>query len=82
MDFLKSIFGDKALTYAELETALKDSKDIKLANLASGGYVDKGKYDADEARLSQIQKNTPEQVSLFRGERLMYFAISQALRST
>lgn len=29
MDFLKSIFGDKTLTYAELETALKDSKDIK-----------------------------------------------------
>ncbi len=38
MDFLKAIFGDKALTYAELEAALKDSKDIKLANLAGGGH--------------------------------------------
>ena len=50
MDFLKAIFGDKALTYAELEAALKDSKDIKLANLAAGGYVDKGKYEALETR--------------------------------
>ena len=38
MDFLKAIFGDKALTYSELEAALKDSKDIKLANLAGGTH--------------------------------------------
>lgn len=37
MDFLKDIFGDKALTYAELEAALKDNKDVKLANLAADG---------------------------------------------
>lgn len=69
MDFLKSIFGDKALTYAELEAALKDSKDIKLANLASGGYVDKGKYDALDAKnktlaeqLAKLGEAKPEEL--------------------
>ena len=33
MDKLKALFGDKALTYAELEAALKDSKEIKLVNI-------------------------------------------------
>lgn len=45
MEYLKPIFGDKTLTYAELEAALKDSKDVKLGNLASGQYVDKAKLD-------------------------------------
>lgn len=55
MEFLKSIFGDKALTYAELEAALKDNKDVKLGNLASGQYVDKGKYEALETRANGLQ---------------------------
>lgn len=50
MEFLKQIFGDKALTYSDLEAALKDSKDVKLANLAAGGYVDKEKYSALETK--------------------------------
>lgn len=56
MDFLKDIFGDKALTYAELEAALKDNKDVKLANLAAGGYVDKGKYDALDAKNKTLSE--------------------------
>lgn len=56
MEFLKSIFGDKALTYAELEAALKDSKDVKLANLAEGGYVDKGKFDALETKNKTLSE--------------------------
>lgn len=54
MDFLKPIFGDKALTYAELEAALKDNKEIKLANLASGQYVDKEKFDKAETRANDL----------------------------
>ena len=59
MDFLKLLFGDKALTYAELEQAInahngneanKDNQ-IKLANLGSGEYVGKGKYDTLQALL-------------------------------
>lgn len=69
MDFLKNIFGDKALTYAELEAALKDNKDVKLANLAAGGYVDKGKFDALETKnktlseqLSKLGEAKPEEL--------------------
>ena len=69
MDFLKNIFGDKALTYAELEAALKDNKEVKLANLAAGGYVDKGKFDALETKnktlseqLSKLGEAKPEEL--------------------
>lgn len=51
MDFLKDVFGDKAITYSELEKALQNNKDVKLANLANGDYVDKGKYTAKENEL-------------------------------
>ncbi len=52
MEFLKTLFGEKALTYAELEAALKDNKDIKLANLVGGQYVDKAKLDGKIGELS------------------------------
>ena len=64
MDFLKSLFGDKALTYAELEQAInahngneanKDAQ-IKVGNLGGGEYVGKAKYDALQATLNG--KNT------------------------
>lgn len=45
MEKLKALFGTEALTFEQLEEKLKDNKEIKLANLASGGYVDKKKYD-------------------------------------
>lgn len=45
MDKLKALFGEEALTYSQLEEKLKDNKEIKLANLVAGGYVDKRKYD-------------------------------------
>lgn len=59
MDFLKLLFGDKALTYAELEQTIaahngneanKDNQ-IKLGNLGNGEYVGKGKFDALQALL-------------------------------
>lgn len=57
MDFLKAILSDEL--YKQLETALnayngnEENKDkqVKLANLASGEYVGKGKYDALDALL-------------------------------
>lgn len=57
MEFLKAILGDEL--YKQLETALnayngnEENKDkqIKLANLGSGEYVGKGKYDALDALL-------------------------------
>lgn len=70
MDFLKTIFGDKALTYTELEAALKDNKDIKLANLASGQYVDKAKLDGKISELNtanQTIKDLQDTVKKFDG---------------
>ena len=57
MEFLKEILGEEL--YKQVETAVNvyngnaDNKDkqIKLANLGSGEYVGKGKYDALQALL-------------------------------
>lgn len=57
MEFLKAILGDEL--YKQFETAVNayngneanKDKQIKLANLASGEYVGKGKYDALQAML-------------------------------
>ena len=45
MEKLKALFGTDALTFEQLEEKLKDNKEIKLANLASGDYVGKKKFD-------------------------------------
>ena len=64
MDFLKSLFGEKALTYAELEQAInahngneanKDAQ-IKVGNLTEGKYVSKLKYEDLQTMLNS--KNT------------------------
>lgn len=57
MDWLKEILGEEL--YKQLETALNTyngneankDKQVKLANLGSGEYVGKGKYDALDALL-------------------------------
>ena len=57
MEFLKAIYGDKALTFDEFVQAVnahngnEANKDklIKLANLGSGDYVSKAKHDALQA---------------------------------
>lgn len=55
MDKLKALFGEEALTYAQLEEKLKDNKEVKLANLASGEYVGKKKHDETVAELTTAQ---------------------------
>lgn len=55
MEELKKLFGDKALTYAELEAALQGSKNLKLANLAGGQYVDKAKFAQLETQLAEAK---------------------------
>jgi hypothetical protein len=70
MEFLKTVFGDKPMTYAELEAALKDNKNIKLANLAGGQYVDKDKLDtkiSELAAANETIKNLQETVKKFDG---------------
>ena len=54
MEFLKTLFGDKALTFDELVQVINShngneankENQIKIANLGSGEYVGKGKHDA------------------------------------
>lgn len=60
-EFLKVLFGktedgaDEALTFDQLVAKLSANKDLKLANLADGGYVSKDKYDAKETELSGVK---------------------------
>ena len=57
MEFLKEILGDAL--YAQVEQAMNAyngneanrDKQVKLANLSTGEYVGKGKYDALQAQL-------------------------------
>lgn len=52
MEKLKALFGTDALTFEQLEEKLKDNKEVKLANLASGNYVDKAKLEKAENELT------------------------------
>lgn len=63
MEFLRTVFGDKPLTFDEFVQAIDAHNGneanaqslIKLANLAGGEYVGKGKYEALEASLTGKQ---------------------------
>lgn len=52
MEFLKELFGENSLTFSQFSEALSAHPEIKLANLASGEFVAKGKYDAMETELN------------------------------
>ena len=52
MEKLKELFGTEALTWEQLDAKLKDNKEVKIANLASGQYVDKKKLDDKVAELA------------------------------
>lgn len=70
MDFLKELFGSDTLTFEQFSEKLKGSKDIKLANLASGQYVDKGKLDAKIIELNtanQTIRDLQDAVKKFDG---------------
>lgn len=70
MDKLKALFGEDALTYAQLEEKLKDNKEIKLANLAAGSHIDKRKYDGVVTELNTAKETInglKETVSKFDG---------------
>ena len=56
VEFLKALFSDKALTFDEFARAVAESKDIKLANLADGKYVDKQKLDDKAGELDTANK--------------------------
>jgi hypothetical protein len=55
MEFLKNIFSDKALTFADFKAAIEADRNIKLVNLADGKYVDKDKLDKKSNELTEAQ---------------------------
>lgn len=55
MEKLKALFGTEALTWEQLEEKLKDNKEVKIANLASGQYVDKKKLEEKVSELATAQ---------------------------
>ena len=57
MDFLKDVLGEELFT----QVAEKLSKsDVKLANLADGGYVNKDKFLAAEKQANELQAQLSE----------------------
>lgn len=59
MDFLKDIFGDKAITFDEFSKAV-EAKKMKLADLSGGAYVSKEKLDAKIEELKTVQESLAE----------------------
>jgi hypothetical protein len=57
MEFLKEHLGEEL--YNQVAEKLKGNDKVKLANLAEGGYVDKGKFTAAE----QIKKDLETQIA-------------------
>ena len=55
MEFLKELLKDHDGLYDQIEKALKGKKDVKLANLASGEYVSKGKFTALETNVTELK---------------------------
>ena len=63
MEFLKALFGEKALTYDELVQAINahngdeanKANQLKIANLGGGDYVSKLKYDDIVAQMAGKQ---------------------------
>lgn len=61
-EYLKALFGTDengnpaALTFEQLEQAIAANKELKLVNLADGGYVSKDKFDAKETELTGVKQ--------------------------
>lgn len=72
MEFLKEIFGEKALTFDEFTNAINGhngneankDKQIKLKNISSGEYVSKGDFDSVSADLASKQSELEKANSL------------------
>lgn len=60
MDFLKALFGDSALTFDQLASAIQThnskaenkDKQIKIGNIGDGSYVSSDKFKAKETELA------------------------------
>lgn len=65
MEFLKEILGEEL--YAQVAAKLEGNKDVKLANLASGEYVSKSKYDDELAVKEKRIQELADTIKNFEG---------------
>lgn len=72
LEMLQKLFGTnedgtpKALTYDELEKAAVEGK-LKVADLTTGAYVSKDKYDAKETELAGVKKQLDDANAEIKG---------------
>lgn len=59
MEVLKEIFGKESLSYEQLEAKLAEKK-MKLADLSTGDYVGKGKYEEMLAERDNLKARLDE----------------------
>lgn len=65
MEFLKEILGEEL--YAQVAAKLEGNDSVKLANLATGEYVSKAKFDTEQlAKEKRIQELT-DKIKSFEG---------------
>ena len=56
MEELQALFGEDSLNYEEFSKKLGEAQDsIKLANLKTGNYIDKSKYEKMEKSISEYK---------------------------
>ena len=67
MDFLKEHLSEEL--YKQLDEALKDKGDVvKLANLASGEFVRKDKFDGEVSRAKAENNKLTEEIKTLQGD--------------
>ena len=70
-EYFESLFkdgdNDKQLTFAEFQKALESNKELKIANLADGGYVSADKFKAKETELAGVQQQLTDANTTIQG---------------
>lgn len=61
MDFLKELFDEGGLTWEEFKSKV-ESKGFKVADLSTGNYVSKGKYNDDVTKRQSIIDDLNSQI--------------------
>ena len=80
MEFLREVLGEK---YGEFSQALSDynernpERQIKLANLADGGYVDKDKYAALKAKYEKEKESFLKDTENIKKEYALELALKE-----
>lgn len=65
MENLKALFGEDALTFDELQFRLQKSQDkVLLANLRSGNYVSKDKFEKLDKRYKKLSESNTQNTDI------------------